>query len=158
MFLKLGTLITPEQTVHCVIHPGKKWEHYQKKKKGKKVLFYVLLVKVKHKPMSHKYGGQKWEWQHSVGTSSSSSSSIPSLRGSLGHHRWFHSQFSPSFPVLHCPMGLAELQACPFFNVVFPPLPLPALSSSPFHCALQDGFGQTWWKGDMTIPLQFASL
>ena len=26
------------------------------------------------------------------------------------------------------------------------------LSSSPFHCALQDGFGQTWWTGDMTIP------
>ena len=23
----------------------------------------------------------------------------------------------------------------------------------PFHCALQDGFGQTWWTGDMTIPL-----
>ena len=35
---------------------------------------------------------------------------------------------------------------------------LPSLSSSPFHCALQDGFGQTWWTGDMTIPLQFASL
>ena len=30
--------------------------------------------------------------------------------------------------------------------------------SSPFHCALQDGFGQTWWTGNMTIPLQFASL
>ena len=28
----------------------------------------------------------------------------------------------------------------------------------PFHCALQDGFGQTWWTGDMTIPLQFSSL
>ena len=47
------------------------------------------------------------------------------------------------FPVLHCPLGLAELQACPFPDVVFPPLPLSALSSSPFHCALQDGFGQT---------------
>ena len=23
---------------------------------------------------------------------------------------------------------------------------------------LQDGFGQTWWTGDVTIPLQFASL
>ena len=22
----------------------------------------------------------------------------------------------------------------------------------PFHCAFQDGFGQTWWTGDMTIP------
>ena len=42
------------------------------------------------------------------------------------------------FPVLHCPLGLAELQACPFPDVVFPTLPLSALSSSLFHCALQD--------------------
>ena len=47
------------------------------------------------------------------------------------------------FPVLHCPLGLAELQACPFPDVVFSPSPLSALSSSLFHCALQDGFGQT---------------
>ena len=39
------------------------------------------------------------------------------------------------FPVLHCPLGLSELQACPFPDTVFPPLPLYALSSSPFHCA-----------------------
>ena len=32
------------------------------------------------------------------------------------------------------------------------------MSFSLFHCALQDGFGQTWWTGNMTIPLQFASL
>ena len=76
----------------------------------------------------------------------------------MGHHRWFCNQFSPFFPVLHCPLGLAELQACPFPDVVFPPLPLSALSSSPFHCDLQDGFGHTWWTGNMTIPLQFASL
>ena len=49
--------------------------------------------------------------------------------------------FSPFSPVLHCPLGPAELQACSFADVVFPPLPLYALSSSPFHCALQDGFG-----------------
>ena len=47
------------------------------------------------------------------------------------------------FPVLHCPLGLAELQACPFPDGVFTPLPLSALSSSPFHCAVQDGFSQT---------------
>ena len=47
------------------------------------------------------------------------------------------------FPVPHCPLGLAELQACPFPHVVFSPLPLSLLFSSPFHCALQDGFGQT---------------
>ena len=44
----------------------------------------------------------------------------------------------------NCPLWLGELQACPFPDVVFPPLPLSASSSSPFHCALQDGFGQTW--------------
>ena len=38
------------------------------------------------------------------------------------------------------------------------PFILSALSSSPFHCALHDGFGQTWWTGDMSIPLKFASL
>ena len=68
------------------------------------------------------------------------------------------SQFPPFLPVLHCPLGLGEFQACPFPDVVFPPFPLSALSSSPFHRALQNGFGQTWWTGDMTILLQFASL
>ena len=73
----------------------------------------------------------------------SSLSSIPYPRGSLGHHRWFCNKFSPLFPVFHFPLGLAELQACPFPDVVFPPLPLSALSSSPFYYALQNGFGQT---------------
>ena len=49
----------------------------------------------------------------SSSSSSSSLSLIPSTRGSLGHHRWFCNQFSPFFPVLHCPLGLAELHpAC----------------------------------------------
>ena len=72
--------------------------------------------------------------------------------------RWFCNQFSPFFHVLHCPLGPAKLQACLFPDVVFPPLPLPALSSSSSHCTLQDGFCHTWWTGDMTIPLQFGSL
>ena len=72
--------------------------------------------------------------------------------------RWFRSQFPPFFPVPHCPLGLGVLHACQFPDVVFPPLPLSAVSSSPFLCALQDGFGQTWSTGDMTILLQFASL
>ena len=44
----------------------------------------------------------------------------------------FATSFLHFFPVLHCPLGLAKLQACPFPDVVFPPLPLSALSSSPF--------------------------
>ena len=69
--------------------------------------------------------------------------------------------FKPVFSIftgLHCPLGLAELQVCPFPNVVFSPLPLSALSSSPFHYAVKDGFCHTWWTGNMTIPLQFVSL
>ena len=57
---------------------------------------------------------------------------------------------------LHCILGLGELQACPFPDVIFPPLPLSALSSSPFHCALQDGFGLTWWTGDITRTRSFS--
>ena len=64
----------------------------------------------------------------------------------------------PASSIFPCsPLRLGELQACPFPDVAFPPLPLSALSSSPFHHALQDGFGKTWWTGDMAIPIQFAS-
>ena len=78
--------------------------------------------------------------------------------GRWGTTNDFATSFLHFFPVLHCPLGLGELLACPFPDVVFPLLPLSALSSSPFHCALLDGFGQTWRTGHMTIPLQFASL
>ena len=39
------------------------------------------------------------------------------------------------FPVLHCPLGPAEHQACPFPDVVFPPLPLSDVSSSSLACS-----------------------
>ena len=78
-------------------------------------------------------------------------SSIPQPQGSLGLHRWFCNHFPPFFPVLRCPLGLGKLQACPSPDGVFPLLLLSVLSSCPFHCALQDGFGQTWWTGDMTM-------
>ena len=55
----------------------------------------------------------------------------------------------PVFSTCPCstlPSGTCRTQACPVPDVVFPRLPLSALSSSPLHCALQDGFGQTWWK------------
>ena len=54
----------------------------------------------------------------------------------------FTTSYLHFFPVLHCPMGLVEPQTCPFPDAVFPPLPLSALSSSPFRCALQDGFDE----------------
>ena len=60
------------------------------------------------------------------------------------------------FPHSPLPSGIWQTPGLSIPDVVFPPLPLSALSSSPFHCALQDGFGQTRWTGDMTIPLQFA--
>ena len=60
----------------------------------------------------------------------------------LNHEgRWgttddFATSFLHFFPVLHCPLGLGELQACPFPNVVFPPLPQSALSSFPLSLCL----------------------
>ena len=45
------------------------------------------------------------------------------LESRLGHHRWYCN------PVLHCPLWLGELRACPFPDVVFPPLPFQAWRS-----------------------------
>ena len=67
---------------------------------------------------------KKWHFTHFF----PSPSPITWPRGSLGHHRWFHNQFSPFFSVFRFPLGLGELQACPFPDVVFPPLFLSALS------------------------------
>ena len=58
----------------------------------------------------------------------------------MGHNRQFHNQFLPFFPVLNCPLGLGELQACPFPDVVFPPLLLSALSSFPLSLCLARWF------------------
>ena len=49
------------------------------------------------------------------------------------------------FPVLHCPPGLRELQACPFPDVVFPHLPLSALSYFPLLPCLA-----RWFWPDLT--------
>ena len=64
---------------------------------------------------------------------------------------------SSIFPCSPLPSGTCRTPGLSI-PYVFPPLPLSALSSSLFHCALQDGFGQTWWTENTTIPLQFASL
>ena len=79
-------------------------------------------------------------------------------------HPFLH--FSPLSTVL---LDLAKSKPGPFPHVVFPPpffffssssssFSWSALSSSAFYCALQNSFGVTWWTGDMSIPLQFASL
>ena len=52
----------------------------------------------------------------------------------------------PVFSIFSCsslPSGTCRTPACPFPDVVFPPPPPSALFSFPFHCALQDGYGQT---------------
>ena len=91
--------------------------------------------------------GRKLQWYGHAYRSSGLAKTI--LQGTVkgGRIREWTGLNSPPvfsiFPVLHCPLGLEELQACPFPDVVFPLLLLPALSSSPFHCALQDGVGQT---------------
>ena len=64
-------------------------------------------------------------------------------------------QFSPFFPVLYCPLGLAELQACPFLDVVFPPLTSSFVRLVFFPLSLCLA---RWFWPDLTIPLQFASL
>ena len=46
-------------------------------------------------------------------------------------------------PCSSLPFGTCRTPGLSIPYVVFPSLPLSALSSSPFHCALQDGFGQT---------------
>ena len=64
---------------------------------------------------------------------------------------------SSIFPCFPLPSGTWQT---PGLSILWCCLPTSssAFSPSPFHCALQVGFGHTWWKGDMTIPLQFASL
>ena len=53
------------------------------------------------------------------------------LEGRWGTTDDFAISFLHFFSVLHYPLGLGEIQACPFPDVVFPPLFQPALSSSP---------------------------
>ena len=78
--------------------------------------------------------------------------------GVIGAPQITSQPISPFFSVLHGLLGLGELQAYAFPDLVFPPLFLSTLSSSPLHCSWQDGFWHSWGIGDMSIPLQFASL
>ena len=62
-------------------------------------------------------------------------------------------------PVLHCPPGLGELQACPFPDIVFPPLPLSAfVYFPPFTTPRKMVLAGPNERGDMSVSLQYASL
>ena len=63
----------------------------------------------------------------------------PSTAGIVGAPKMTSQLVSSICLFSACPLGLDEFQACPFPDVVFLPV-LSASSSSPFHCALQDGF------------------
>ena len=80
-------------------------------------------------------------------------SPIPEPRVSLGHHRWLHNQFALFFcsPLPSWTWRTPGL-SIPWCWLPPPPLSLSAMAPSPFHCGLQDGFGQTWWTGGMSRP------
>ena len=92
--------------------------------------------KLRYHSLRARWGlGQYWEQPYKQSHHHHHHHHISLNREGRWGNRWLHNQFAPFFPVLHCPLGLGELQACPFSYIVFPPLPLSALSSSPFHCA-----------------------
>ena len=62
--------------------------------------------------------------------------------GVVGAPQMIRKQFPPFLWVFSALWELGELKVCPFPDVVFQLLFLSALSSSPFHCALQYGFCQ----------------
>ena len=98
---------------------------------------------------------QKFENRESMSCRRSHSSPSPVYlshtihRGCLRHHRWLHNQFPPFFSVLHYPLGHGELQACPFFDVVFPLLlALPRFKCPVFmnHATLWSYISVSEWK------------
>ena len=82
----------------------------------------------------------------------------PSTARVVGAPQMISQQVSSIFPCSPLPSGTWRTPGLSIPWYCLHSLPLSALSSYPFHYALQHGFGQTWWAGDMTIPLQFASL
>ena len=54
----------------------------------------------------------------------------------VGAPQMISQPISSIFPVLHCLLGLGKLQACPFTDVVFPPLPLSAFFTVPCKMVL----------------------
>ena len=62
---------------------------------------------------------------------------------------------SSIFPCSPLPSGTLRT---PGLSIPLCCLPTSFYACLVFYCVLQDGFGQTWWTGDVSIPLQFASL
>ena len=48
------------------------------------------------------------------------------LGRSSGHHRWIRNNPFPSWHVFSCPSWAGKVYSCPLFDIVFPPLLLPA--------------------------------
>ena len=120
------------------------------------------------------------DWQHTGQPQRCPVSHIQIYRtcnlGSLSDHLLHHLQLSPNregvwgttddfttsfvhFSVLYCPLRLGELLAYPFPDVVFLPLLLSALSSSPFHFTVPcNTVLARPHEQEMSIRLHFVSL
>ena len=72
----------------------------------------------------------------------------PLIARVIGASKWFHNQFPPFSSALQELVNSRPVHSLTSSSHLFFCL----LSSASFHCALQDGFGQTWWTGDMSIP------
>ena len=62
------------------------------------------------------------------------------------------------FPALHCPLGLSELQTCPFTDIVFPPLFSVCHVFFPLSLCVAVWFWPDLMNGRQSILLQFVSL
>ena len=84
-------------------------------------------------------------------------SHIPYPQGSLGHHRWFHTSF-PHFSLFSTALW-DFANSRPVHSLMLSSHLLFCLPSSSYSdCALQDGFGQTWWTGDVNTTAVCISL
>ena len=79
--------------------------------------------------------------------------------GRLGTTDYFITGFLHFFSILHCPLGLGEFQACPFPDVSLPISSSLYLVIFPlFTVPCKMVLAGPNERGDMSLPLQFASL
>ena len=67
-----------------------------------------------------------------------------------------HMTLQPIYPILHCPLTLAKLWACPFCTILFPPLPLSVSCCFCVRCKILSARPSE--RGNMAISLQSAIL